>query len=310
MTRVLVAGSNGFIGRLITNHLATEHPHIEVARLVRTSAGATAADAIAADVSSADALAQAFAGVEPDVVINAAGLINGNPAELFVANSVFPAILVDALNRSTKPVRLIQIGSAAEYGLPKSDAPLREDACCDPVSLYGITKLAGAQAALVRHGAGPISVVHVRLFNIVAAENSPNQVLGAFAERVRSFGGAFTGGTIQMGNLGAVRDFIAAADFLDAITRLIDGAEAPSVLNIASANGLSVRAVLHGINNALPVPFVIEETEFRSAANSSNMAILGDASALTKLLGRPVSSIGTVLEAVAQGLSTAAATGA
>lgn len=302
--RVLIAGANGFIGKLITRHLAIRLPDVRVMRLVRDGVGYNVTEADCADLARTLSLTDAVAMSEPDIVINAAGLINGTPAELFSANAVFPTVLVNALSQSPKPVRLIQIGSAAEYGLPQRSIPFREDDCCRPVSLYGISKLAGAQATLVHDYTRSLSVVHLRLFNIVSKVNSPNQVLGAFAERVRSFGGCFEGQVIKLGNLGAVRDFVDAQDFLDVITRLIDGAAAPSILNIASASGLSVRAVIHSINDALPVPFTIEETDFRSAANTSNTAILGDAAALTAFLGRPMSPINPVLEAIAQQLTS------
>jgi NDP-hexose 4-ketoreductase len=300
--RVLIVGANGFIGRLITDYVTENQPDIELIRLLRGSCEPSGYHDVCVDLGCVDSLREAISASEPSVVINAAGLINGSARELFLANAVLPSALADVLSRGTKSVRLIQIGSAAEYGLPREGAPFQENDCCRPVSLYGISKLAGAHAVLACRASGALSVTHIRLFNIIAEVNSPNQVLGAFADRVKAFAGNFCGQPLTMGNLGAVRDFIAAQDFLEAISCLINGAPAPEILNVASGIGQNVRAVLNGINDALPVPFAIEESDFRSAANASNAPILGDSTQLTELLGRPVSPIEPLFRTIANRL--------
>ena len=297
--RILLAGASGFIGQMIDAYLRDTQPQTEIIRLGRNNRSVESMNWLEVDYRCADAVANAIIRVEPDIIINSAGLINGDATALFAANAVLPFTLADVILRASKPIRLIHVGSAAEYGLPSAGTKLEETNCCMPISLYGISKLAGTQILLSKLGTSGSSVTVLRLFNIVTDKNSPNQVLGAFADRVCKFGGVFKGQTLDMGNLSAVRDFVTAGDFCEAVAWLVGNPSSHAIINIGSGIGHSVRSVLQQVNNALPTPYVIEEGDYRSATNSSNMAILGNPARLEMLLGRSVASIEPVLAEMA-----------
>ena len=298
--RILLAGASGFIGQIIDAYLQSMKPQIEITRLGRNNRTGESGQWLEVDYRSPDAVTNAIENAAPDVIINSAGLINGDATTLFAANAVLPFTLADVISRASRPMRLIHVGSAAEYGLPPAGNKLEETDCCNPVSLYGITKLAGTQSLLSKLGTSGSAITILRLFNIVADENSHNQVLGAFSDRVRAFGGVFNGQTVDMGNLNAVRDFVTASDLCEAIARLAVNPSSHAIINVASGTGRGVRSVLQRVNNGFSKPYLIAEGDFRSAANSSNTAILGNPARLEMLLGRPVAPIEPVLDEIAR----------
>ena len=149
MTRVLVLGGSGMLGHKLAQTLA---PRFETWATVRSESLAPAVDAVldesqtltGVDVDRPDAVAAAVARVQPDVVVNAIGIVK----QLRTAKAAIPTIRINALLPhelaelcAAEDARLIQIstdcvfsGSRGNYS--ETDAP-------DPPDLYGRTKLLG-----------------------------------------------------------------------------------------------------------------------------------------------------------------------
>ena len=82
---------------------------------------------------------------------------------------------------SGRSVRVVLIGSAAEYGNVEADkVPVEETISPRPVSLYGIAKAAQTLVAL-RPG---YDAVVARVFNVCGPGEPPSLVCGAFASQI------------------------------------------------------------------------------------------------------------------------------
>jgi dTDP-4-dehydrorhamnose reductase len=152
MTRVLVLGGSGMLGHKLTQTLA---PRYETWATVRSEAVGPAVGEVldeshtltSVDADSPDTVAAAVRRVQPDVVINAIGIVK----QLRTAKSAIPTIRINALLPhelaelcAAEGARLIQIstdcvfsGSRGVYS--ETDPP-------DPPDLYGRTKLLGEVA--------------------------------------------------------------------------------------------------------------------------------------------------------------------
>ena len=109
--------------------------------------------------------------------------------------------------------RLVQIGSAAEYGRAEPGVPVTESAPPRPASLYGVTKLAGTDLAVLGRTAGLDAVV-LRVFNVVGAGAPEDGLPGRAAVQLRK---AMAAGTdFRLGPLDGVRDFVDARDVAEA----------------------------------------------------------------------------------------------
>ena len=180
--------------------------------------------------------------IAPEAVVNCAGATTGSTDTLAAANITAVHALVTAMIQARCAARLVQIGSAAEYGRTEEGVPVAESAAARPASVYGVTKLAGTRLVELARTAGLDSVV-LRVFNVVGAGAPADGLPGRAAMLLCR--AAAEGTDIRLGPLDAVRDFIDARDAADAV---LAAATAPvlahPVINIGSGRGVAARALI------------------------------------------------------------------
>lgn len=247
--RVLILGSDGFLGRQFCRHLI--HASSFEVFCCGRKGSARRPNVLVYDLTDLESVRNLIIKVRPDVVVNLAGVTVGDPLSLYLANVVVPANLADAILSHHRRCRLIHIGSAAEYG--RAEFPLiDEGAECRPISLYGHSKLAATNLLLFERVQRGLSVVVLRPFNIVAEVNSPRQVIGAFVEKVLQQKHAGTRQPIRMGYLGAVRDFFCVEDlFLLMVCLIEDFRHDIDVINVCSGKGCVTREVISYLANRM-----------------------------------------------------------
>jgi nucleoside-diphosphate-sugar epimerase len=159
--------------------------------------------------------------VNPHVVVHLAGVsVAPTYRDLYDANVVFAANLLDASLAMAHKPRVLVAGSAAEYGpVPLAQQPVREDSRVPP------------QHSLWRQQAGPddhtpccgssrgLPVVIARLFNPIGPGMPKSLALGSFAHQIAQMG--TRGGVLSTGDLDAVRDFMDMYELLQASGRLV-----------------------------------------------------------------------------------------
>jgi nucleoside-diphosphate-sugar epimerase len=111
-----------------------------------------------------------------------------------------------------------------------------------PASTYGVTKLAGTRLVELARTAGLDAVV-LRVFNVVGA-GAPQDILpGCAAAQLRQ--AMASGGSLRLGPLDAVRDFVDARDVADAVLAAATAPTLPHpVINIGSGHGVTCRALV------------------------------------------------------------------
>ena len=238
---VLLFGASGYLGRAAEAALRSRGAGVvRVSRTVPHDDGWVRHDLVRGGTGE---LVELLRAVEPTVVVNCTGQLDGSVAELVAANVTPTAALVDAIPRAVPPARLVALGSAAEYGRVPHGLTVAEDAVTDPVSAYGITKL--ASTLLVRDAvtAGRLDAVVLRIFNPIGAALPEGTVLGRAAQAMRE--ALRQGADITLGPLGAYRDFVDVTDVADAIAEAALAPELPEpVLNVGSGRAVAVRDVV------------------------------------------------------------------
>jgi len=232
MRRVLLIGANGFLGRHVHEVLTADGWQVQPTS--RTGH-------VRVDLSpeGSTQLAELLAEYRPHAVVNCAGAVTGDTAELIAANTTGPAVLVRAMLDHARDARLVHLGSAAEYGVCAPGTPITESQLPRPVGLYGVSKLAGTQAVELGRAAGLDAVV-LRVFNPVGPGAPPSSLPGRL---VAEFANA--GDEVKLGPLDAVRDFVDARDVAEAVLAAISApAVAVPVLNVAGGQGVPVRTLV------------------------------------------------------------------
>jgi len=228
--RVMIIGASGFLGRHVRDRAtAAGMDVITAGRSPLPGSRAHCLLDLTADEPAG--LAATLAAQAPDVVVNCAGATGGDIAELAAANMTGTASLVRALRRTGRVIRLVHLGSAAEYGPSVPGTAVAESAPARPAGAYGVTKLAATRLIELGRATGLDAVV-LRVFNPVGP-GAPGGILPG--RLVSEFRRALTDGSqVQLGPLDAVRDFVDARDVADAV---IAAALAPGQAASAGLDG-------------------------------------------------------------------------
>ncbi|MGH3280260.1 MAG: NAD-dependent epimerase/dehydratase family protein, partial [Trebonia sp.] len=265
--RILVIGSSSFLGgHLRRTASAAGHTVLTAGR---SDGWSVRLDLVA---EPADRVGPRIADTAPDVVVNCAGATAGRADVLAAANITAVHTLVTALLAWTRtgsgtrtPPRLVHIGSAAEYGGGDAGRPVTEDAVPLPAGLYGATKLGGTRLVELARTAG-LDAVALRVFNVVGAGAPEDTLPGATAAQLRQLPG---GGSLKLGPLDAVRDFIDARDVADAVLAAAAAPALPHALvNIGSGVGTQARVLVRQLLTVAGLNATVHEDAAGSARSA------------------------------------------
>ena len=262
MSVVLVIGASGFIGRAASTALA-ERPGT---RVVGAGLGVPPVglpvEWVEVDVLERPPsdLADLLRAIGPSVVVNAAGATVGSMSGLVRSNILTTAVLLEALALADLPMRLIHVGSAAEYGAGVHGSATRESAVATPVGPYGITKLAATQLVATAAGHGRLEAVVLRVFNPIGPAMPPSSLPGAALQRLLAARDSRSD-EVTFGPLGAVRDFVDIRDVAAAVVAASLAPSTPSpIVNVGSGTPRAAREVVEALARRLGFSGRIAET--------------------------------------------------
>jgi NDP-hexose 4-ketoreductase len=270
MTRVLLFGGNGFIGRHVRGCLE-QHPRV-VSLLAPGRAEFDLFD------STVDDLVALLRVVRPDAVVNCTGRLSGGGHELVRANCLVTAKLIEAIAAVAPGTRLVRLGSAAEYGVVEYEHAVTEDDATRPVSGYGISHLAGTELVRVASAAGEVDGVVLRVFNPIGPGDSPDNLLGRATNLIQE-AQRDRRRYVEMGPLSAWRDFVDVRDVATAVSAAafaeLDGHR---VFNIARGQAVQCRQVVKLLASAAGFAGAIREGAPAPARSATVDWMLADVS--------------------------------
>lgn len=234
--RVLVTGSEGFTGRYLVAEL--ESAGYEVLGL-----GSHASDApgyVQADLTDSEALKNALASVQPDVVVHLAALAfvgHGDPNAFYRVNLMGTRNLLEALATSSKTPESVLIASSANVYGNQAEGVLDEQAPPAPANDYAVSKLAMEYMSKTWLPKLPITLV--RPFNYTGIGQTENFLLPKIVSHFRR-----KADVIELGNLDVWRDFSDVRVVVQAYRKLIEKGPVGETFNVASGKTHSLREVL------------------------------------------------------------------
>lgn len=133
------------------------------------------------------------------------------------------------------------------YGIPAS-VPIREDAPTDPISAYGISKLAVEKYLHLYHHLHGLEYAVLRVANPFGPWQDPHRRQGVVAALMQA---ALDGRPAEIwGDGRVVRDYLYAADVAEAIAHAAADTGAHRVFNVGSGIGRSVLDLVRDIGAA------------------------------------------------------------
>ena len=286
MTRVLVTGARGFVGRYLVESL-------EKAGTAVTGWGRQEVDLL-----DRGAVASGIAGLRPDVVYHCAGAAHvgqafNNIADTLAANVLGTHHVLDALRRAGVRARVLITGSSLVYR--QSDRALNEGDPIGPATPYAVSKL--AQEMLGQRGISEDGqdVLLARPFNHTGPRQDPTYAAPTFARQIALIERGQLRPEIIVGNLDASRDLHDVRDTVRAYTLIVERGESGRIYNVCSGHSFRIREVLDRLValSRVPVTVTVDPARYRP---SDNMVVWGDRGRIERELGwRPVISLDQTL---------------
>jgi nucleoside-diphosphate-sugar epimerase len=154
-----------------------------------------------------------------------------------------------------KPIeRLVYASSSSIYG-DAAALPMREDAHPQPVSPYGVTKLAAEQLCYLYHVNHDVPTVALRYFTVYGPRQRPDMGFSRFLRAVTR-GEAVS----QFGDGRQTRDFTFVADAVAATVAAATRGKPGRVYNIGGGSRVELLAVFELIGRIAGRPVRIEQT--------------------------------------------------
>lgn len=128
------------------------------------------------------------------------------------------------------------------YGKRSGRQPITEDACTNPISLYGTSKLIIEKTGFLYHVQKNLPFIVARPTNAYGPGQHPFRGQGFIATAMAS---ALQGYPLDIfGDGSTVRDYIHVRDLADALVALLMKGKAGEVYNISTAQGTTLRELL------------------------------------------------------------------
>ncbi len=270
----LVTGALGFVGRhLVRNLLLANHPvvgldlhaadeNLPVTVGPFTLAGPAAdwpgameytADCgrffyLPCPLEEAEPIARLVAGLRPAMIYHLAAQSSAavsfrDPGGTFAANLLGTLNLLEAVRALPDGERpaLLSVGSCEEYGpQPESAYPLREDTALNPLSPYGVSKV--AQTLLCRQyvRSYDLPVVMTRSFSHTGPGHDTRFAFPNFAHQIAAAEAGAGPAEIVTGDLSPVRDFLDVRDVVAAYRILLKEGRPGEIYHVSSGKSLTI----------------------------------------------------------------------
>jgi UDP-glucose 4-epimerase len=236
--RILVFGGTGFVGLniaaalLARGHAVTlfDRAGLPPAAEKDFARHAGRLTAIEGDVTDRQKVEEAIAAGFDAIILGAAVTAGpareaAEPATILQVNLLAQTPILIAARRSGV-TRIINLSSASAYGANAfRSTPLDEEAPCDPVSLYAITKFASEKVAARLAALWQCEIISVRLSAVFGPWERATGVRDTLSPQAQILA-AMQGGREAVLPRPGVRDWIYAPDVAEAVTLLIE-AEKP-----------------------------------------------------------------------------------
>lgn len=257
--RALVTGGTGFVGQwLIRSLLARGYQVSSVSQAARptlevlTPEERAAVNWVMDDLRYANALRTVLADERPEVIFHLAGIsfvpaAQDAPLLAYDVNVMGCARMIGHVRQLRRAgvldPTIVVVGSGEQYGKHDDwELPLVETALLRPVTVYAVSKACQELVALQSARSDGLRIIATRSFNHSGIGHAPNFLLPSLVARALELRGR-GGGILALGNDRVVRDFLHVADVAEAYCLLSEHGVPGEVYNVASGEGVTVRAL-------------------------------------------------------------------
>jgi nucleoside-diphosphate-sugar epimerase len=182
--------------------------------------------------------------LQPHCIVHlASGLSTASERDLFETNLEGTASLMNALADAQLAKALVILGSSGSVYGDAAFLPIAESHPCNPVNMYGLTKLGAERIMRLIAARCGIAWVTARIFNVVGPGQTESHVCGRLAAELASAASSL-GMVLNVGPLDTTRDFIDVRDVAAALLVLAQSGERGGTYNVASGRETPIQLIL------------------------------------------------------------------
>lgn len=288
--KALITGITGFAGSHLAEYLLHEHPDVQVfgtyrwrSRMENVEHLGSSVTLLEADLRDYTSMHAALGKVRPDYIFHLAAqsFVPSSwtaPSETLVTNLAGETNLFEAV-RALEIDPVIQIACSSEqYGLVlPHEVPITEENPLRPLSPYAVSKVAQDFLGYQYFQSYGMKVVRTRGFNHTGPRRGQVFVTSNFCSQVAAIEAGLQEPVIRVGNVEAIRDFTDVRDMVRAYWLAVTKGRPGEAYNIASGQGISIRAVLDKILALSQVEVKIEVDPARLRPSDVEI-LIGDSS--------------------------------
>jgi GDP-4-dehydro-6-deoxy-D-mannose reductase len=256
-TRILVTGVAGMIGSHVARVLLKK-PCTKLFGLVRPRTNLDTLQGVLqdinlvfGDVTDYPRMYSLLDSIKPHYIYHfAAQAINGIsydiPQVTLDANVQGTMNILESLRRLQINPRVLLAGSSTEYGHTADtwNGPIPENVPLQPVSPYGVSKVAMENLGNQYFFSFGISVITARFFIQVGVGGTDSLAIHQFCKQIAMAENGLAPPVIYHGNLDTLRDMTDARDSAEIIVTLAETGIPGEAYNIGSGNAISIRSLL------------------------------------------------------------------
>lgn len=252
--KILISGANGFVGSHLAN-LCLEKGD-EVHGTIRNRSDLSNLDYLGikekitlheCELTDSSNTEDIIAKLLPDKIFHLAAQSFvptswKSPVDTLTNNIVSQVNIMESVRSFVPNCKILITGSSEEYGNPIK-LPITEDHPLNPVSPYGVSKVAQDKLGCQYAASYNMKIVVTRAFNHTGVLRHESFVCASFAKQIASLK---DGEIIKVGNLEAIRDFTDVEDMVRAYYLALenDKIKFGEPYNIARGRGVTIQSVL------------------------------------------------------------------
>jgi nucleoside-diphosphate-sugar epimerase len=245
MTKILITGSNGFIGANLLYRLLElgEDTHILIrdgSNLWRIEKALSRCTKHVVDLTNAELIKEKINTIKPEIIYHCSTYgvshLQKDPQTMFKTNVIGSLNLFNATLGKDYVKHIVNIGTSLEYG-QKTGVIMEED-CERPNTLYGISKLSQTHLASYFAKNFDLPITTLRIFTGYGKFEEPKHLIGDIIL------GILTKKPIKIHTYSAKRDFIYIDDVIEALIKTADNAPIRDIINIGTGREYSVKDII------------------------------------------------------------------
>ena len=267
MSRILITGATGFVGRHLVAFLQSEERRKKTGHRLQITgtcfpehpahchdfrAAASGVKLLHLDLRDAAAVSAVVSAARPDRVYHLAAISQVKASwdkrkETIETNILGTFNLFEALRLHRPSARILFVSSSDVYGkqAPKM-MPLRETSRTGAASPYGFTKISGEALAGFYVRSEKLPIVIARPFTHTGPGQSPDFVCSDWAHQIAEIEASPKArkSFLKVGNLDVRRDYSDVRDVVRAYVLLLEKGKCGEAYNICSGKSPSLRVIL------------------------------------------------------------------